>query len=111
MNPSFFERVRALIVKELQVLLNDPQSRRLLIMPVLIQIIIYPFAATLEVKNNTIAVYNQDSGPAAIELMQRLSMAKAFTHFKMVHSDHELRRVIDNQEALLVVRFPEDFSR
>ena len=56
------QRIATLIIKELQTLLRDRQGRLLLIVPVLLQLAIFPFAATLEVKNNTLAVFNEDIG-------------------------------------------------
>jgi ABC-2 type transport system permease protein len=106
-----FRRLLALIWKELQAQFRDADSRRLLILPVILQVALFPFAATLEVKNNTIAVYNQDIGANSIELLQRLAKAKSFTTLKMLHSIGEVRDTIDNQRALLVVAFPSDFSR
>ena len=50
-----FHRLWTLIRKELQSLLREPQTRAILILPVLIQVILFPFAATLEVTNATIA--------------------------------------------------------
>ncbi len=104
-------RIASLIVKELQGLLQDRQSRALLIVPVFLQLALFPFAATLEVKNNTLAVFNEDNGGESIELVQRLSRAQAFTQVLDLHSEVDLRRAIDNQEALIVLRFPSDFSR
>lgn len=106
-----FRRLLALIWKELQAQFRDADSRRLLILPVILQVALFPFAATLEVKNNTIAIYNQDIGANSIELLQRLAKAKSFTKLKMLHSIGEVRDTIDNQRALLVVAFPSDFSR
>ena len=40
----------------MQALLRDPQTRAILIMPVILQVLLFPFAATLEVTNATIAV-------------------------------------------------------
>jgi ABC-2 type transport system permease protein len=104
-------RIRTLVIKELQALLQDRQSRMLLIMPVLLQLALFPFAATLEVRNNTLGVFNEDQGAESIELIQRLARAEAFTKLVYVHNEAELRRTIDNQEALLVVRVSADFSR
>ncbi len=105
-----FYRIVTLIRKELQALLRDPQSRRLLILPVLMQLILFPNAATLEVKNNTLAIFNEDTGAPSIELMQRFAQAEAFSTVIPVHDRSALRRVIDRQEALLALRFPPDFS-
>ena len=104
-------RIATLIRKELQALLQDRQSRTLLIVPVILQLAIFPFAATLEVKNNTLAVFNEDAGAESVELIQRLSQARAFTRMLFVHSEEELRRTIDRQEALIVLRFSPEFSR
>ena len=104
-------RILTLIIKELQTLLRDRQGRMLLIVPVLLQVAVFPLASTLEVKNNTLAVFNQDGGAESIELVQRLSQARAFTRMMPVSSEPEMRRAIDGQEALLALRFPPGFSR
>ena len=105
-----FHRLWTLIRKELQSLLREPR-RAILIMPVLIQVLLFPFAATLEVTNATIAIYNEDSGRHAVELTQRFARAKAFTHVLLLQSPQAIQPTIDEQKALLVVRFPADFSR
>ena len=104
-------RLIALIVKELQLAFREPDSRRLLIMPVLLQLALFPFAATLEVRNATLAVFNQDRGAASNELVQRLTATQAFPNQLRVSSERELKSAIDEQRALLGVWIPEDFSR
>lgn len=83
----------------------------LLIVPVLLQLAVFPFASTLEVKNNTLAVFNEDAGVESAELLQRLSRAQAFTRILYLHSEREARDTIDRQQALIVLRFAHDFSR
>ncbi len=104
-------RILTLVIKELRALLRDRQGRLLLIVPVLLQLSIFPFAATLEVANNTLGVFNEDAGAESAELIQRLARAEAFTRLVYLRSEAELRRALDQQEALLVVRLPADFSR
>jgi ABC-2 type transport system permease protein len=104
-------RIATLIRKELQTILRDRQGRMLLIVPVVLQLAIFSFAATLEVKNNTLAILNEDGGEASIELVQRLSQAAAFTKILHLSGYADLRRVIDEQQALMVLRFAADFSR
>lgn len=86
-------------------------NRAILILPVLIQVILFPFAATLEVTNATIAIYDEDNGEHSVELTQRFARASAFTHVLLLKSPQEIRPTIDTQKALLLVRFPADFSR
>ncbi len=106
-----FHRLWTLIRKELQSLLREPQTRAILILPVLIQVILFPFAATLEVTNATIAIYDEDNGEHSVELTQRFARASAFTHVLLLKSPQEIRPTIDTQKTLLLVRFPADFSR
>ncbi|HTL58502.1 MAG TPA: ABC transporter permease [Candidatus Limnocylindrales bacterium] len=104
-------RIASLIRKELQTLLRDRQGRMLLIVPVLLQLAVFPFAATLEVKNNTLAFFSEDAGRESAELIQRFSRAQAFTKILFLHSEQEVRDSLDRQHSLLVLRFPNDFSR
>ncbi len=104
-------RILTLVVKDLQALLRDRQGRVLLVAPVIVQLLVFSTAATLEVKNNTLAVLDQDGGPESFELIQRFAQAEAFTHLLRLSSEADLRIAIDNQQALLALRFPPDFSR
>ena len=104
-------RLLRLIRKELQVILGDPKTRIMLVVPVVLQTLIFSFAATLEVRHATLAVFNQDGGMAATELQQRLSHTPSFAKLLPVHSEREAQSVMDNQEALVLLRIPPDFSR
>jgi ABC-2 type transport system permease protein len=104
-------RLLTLIRKELQLAFRDPQSRRLLVLPVILQLVLFPFATTLEVKNSVLAVLNQDHGVKSQELVERLAIARAFPQLLMVTSQRDLTRAIDEQRALIGIEFPEDFSR
>ncbi|MGO8697980.1 MAG: hypothetical protein ACLQVY_09720 [Limisphaerales bacterium] len=97
-----FSRILTLVIKELLALLRDRQSRALMITPVMMQLVLFPFAATLEVKNNTLAVFSEDNGRESTELMQRFSQAQAFTELLTLHSEAEVRHTTDNQQALIV---------
>lgn len=106
-----FRRLWTLIVKELQALLREPQTRFILIMPVILQVLVFPFAATLEVTHAVIAVYSEDSGQASVELTQRLAKAHTFSRVLLLRHPGQIQTTLDTQRALLVVRFPAQFSR
>jgi ABC-2 type transport system permease protein len=105
------KRLLRLIIKEFQVILGDKRARTMLIMPVIAQTLIFPFAATLEVRNSALAILNQDGGQASVELIQRLSRTAAFSRIVMVQDGAAMQEAIDQQRVLLAVRFPADFSR
>ncbi len=106
-----FSRLITLIIKELLTILYDRQSRAIIIMPVILQAALFPFAATLDVTNASVGIYNEDSGQASSELVQRIAKTQAFSRVRMLHAPGEVRTAIDNQDVMLVVRFPDDFSR
>jgi len=106
-----FYRLLCLIRKELQALLNNKQGRILLVMPVILQTALFPFAATLEVRNSSLAIYDEDGSAQSAELMQRLSHAAAFTRILHIHDGSALRAAIDSQQVLIAVHIPADFAR
>lgn len=105
-----FHRIKTLIFKELQALFRDQQTRALLIMPVFLQALLFPFAGTLEVTNASIAVYNEDNGHVSVELIQRFAKAKAFSNLLLLHDPQDIQSTLDSQKTLLVIRFPSHFS-
>jgi len=108
---TFLSRIDALVRKEFQSLLSTKSGRMLLIMPVVLQTALFPFAATLEVKNASLAVFNEDRGRTSVEMMQRFAASGAFTRIVPVWSADELEHAIGTREALLAVHIPADFSQ
>jgi ABC-2 type transport system permease protein len=104
-------KLHALIRKELQALLRDPHGRKLLIAPVLMQLLLFPFAATLEVRNVSIVLLNEDEGVHGEEILKRIEAAPAFSDLIVVHAHREFERAIVTQRALLGVKIDPEFSR
>ncbi len=106
-----FRRTLSLIGKEAQTIWRDKKSRVVLIVPPIIQTLLFAFAVTLDVKNVSLAVLNEDRGRPAYELVERFRGCGTFTHVTYLESDDEIRPTIDSQKALLVLHIPSDFSR
>ncbi|WP_392559913.1 ABC transporter permease [Orbus mooreae] len=104
-------RTFALIRKELILLLQDKQTRTILIMPVLIQILVFPFAATLNVTNVTVAIYRTAIDPISTEIIDNITHSESFSHTLYLDSAEQIASVINEQKALLVVRFADDFAQ
>jgi ABC-2 type transport system permease protein len=103
-------RLRALILKELLVILRDPRSRFILIGPPVVQLVLFSFAATLEVKNVDLVVLNQDVGRSGHELVQRIDGSPTFRSITLVNEPAGLRRAIDRQQVLAGVQIGPTFS-
>lgn len=104
-------RVFALVIKEFLAVWRDKKSRTVLIVPLLVQLFVFAWAATLDVKNVTIGILNKDSGEQAFELVQRFHGSLTFTHIVYLHSVEEIAPFIDNQRGLMVIHIDEQFSR
>ena len=106
-----FNRIYHLMIKEFLAALRDPKSRLLLIVPPILQVFVFSFAITLEVKNVTLAVFNQDQGVEGNSLVQRFENTPTFTKVLHLHSRNEINATIDNQRAVAVLVIPQDFSK
>ncbi len=104
-------RLRAQIVKEILSLLRDPRSRLLVFAPPLMQLLIFAFAATLEVRNADMAVYNHDAGQWSHELVARVGAADFVDRLYTVRSRDELRQLINRRRVIAALDIPQDFSR
>jgi ABC-2 type transport system permease protein len=104
-------KLLALIMKELLAAFKDPKMRLSFIVPPLMQVLLYSYAATLEVTNVPIAVYNEDWGQASRQLIARFERASAFSEVLHLNSEAEVERAIDAQRALVAVHIGQDFSR
>ncbi len=102
--------ILALALKEFLALLRDPRSRFVLIGPPIMQLIIFGYAASFDLDNVAVAIYDEDGGSAARELVSRI---QGSPHFQVVaFVDHESRvaSLIDNKEALMVLHIEPRFT-
>ncbi|MCO5100828.1 MAG: ABC transporter permease [Burkholderiaceae bacterium] len=106
-----FVRLRAQFVKELLSILRDPRSRMVVFVPPLLQLLVFAFAATLEVRNVDLAVHDQDAGRWSHELITRLDTAEFVHDIRYVTDSRELRALLDRGEVLAALAIPADFSR
>lgn len=106
-----FTRLRAQFIKEVLSILRDPRSRMVVFVPPLLQLLVFAFAATLEVRNVDVAVYNQDAGQWSHEMIQRLDRATFINHVRYVENPAQLGDLIARGKVIAALDFPADFSR
>lgn len=106
-----WRRILALVKKELYSVWQDPKTRSSLLIPPLIQLLIFTFAATLDVKNASIGILDRDHGKHSFELIQRFKGAPTFRHVTWLRSVSEIGPFMDEQKGVMVVSFDEQFSR
>ena len=104
-------RVIALVIKEFLALLRDKQGRFVLIGPPVIQLIIFGYAATFDLKDAPYVVYDEDRSLASRELIARFAGSKAFEKVADILDEASIRPMIDNQKALLAIHIERNFER
>ncbi|MBY0582704.1 MAG: ABC transporter permease [Sphingomonas sp.] len=110
MTALFGPRLAAIIIKELWAVLRDPRSRISLILPPLIQLLVFGYASTLEVKNVTIGVLDRDGGQWSHEIIQRVAGSPNVKRIVRLDSDAALANAINTQQVIAALRFDSHFS-
>lgn len=103
-------RILAIARKELLVLMGTRQSRFMVLIPPVIQIFIFAWAATMEVKNVDVVVINEDSGYWSQEVISRLRGSPTFRHITFEDDFKKAEEAINRQDVLVVMHFQNDFS-
>ncbi len=107
---SILQRVFALAIKELLALLRDAASRAVLIGPPIIQLLVFGYAATFELKHVPLVVYNQDQGQLSREFIARFAGSPTFDLLRVVRDQRDLQQAIDDKSALMAMDIGPNFS-
>ncbi len=105
-----FRHIIALAIKEFLALLRDKRSRVVIIVPPIMQLLVFGFAATYDLNHVPIAIYNQDNGPASRELISHLNGSPNFQIISIINNEAGIAPLIDNKEVLLVLNIGPRFS-
>lgn len=97
--------------KEFLTFFRDPATRRILLLMPIMQLIVYAFAANLEVRNINIGIINQDQGQWSNELIQRTTAASFVSEVFYYRDSEALNWAINRRQVLLALTFQADFSR
>ncbi|MFW6154076.1 MAG: ABC transporter permease [Planctomycetota bacterium] len=100
-----------MIWKEFLSLLKDPKSRMAILAPPLVQVLVFSYAATYDLDQVPYAVFNEDRGRIARDLLARFRGSPTFRFTGIVTHDEAIDPLIDNERVLLVIHVPPDFSR
>lgn len=104
------ERLLALIVKEFWAMVRDAKMRIVLIGLPVMQLLIFAFAVTLEVKNADIAVFDQSDGQYSSEILNRIAGSPYFRGIIRLGSYDAVRDTINRQRAIAAIVIDSDFD-
>jgi ABC-2 type transport system permease protein len=103
-------RLLPLIRKEFIQIVRDPRTLAITFILPLIQIYLLGYAATNDVRNVPLAVWDQDRSPASRQLLEAYRAADYFHLDYDVDSEEQLRRLIDGGQARAGLIIPPDYS-
>ncbi len=104
-------RLFSIIRKEFIQIVRDPRTLVLALVIPVVQLFLLGYAATNDVRNVPLAVFDQDRGPAARELLDAYRSADYFRLAFDVDSEVQLRALIDAGQATAGLIIPPDYSR
>jgi ABC-2 type transport system permease protein len=108
---SSFLRIIALTRKELLAVLKDRRARMSLLIPPIVQGLVFGYAATYDLNHVPYAVLDQNRSVASRQLLAGLDGSGVFQRVADLRSSADVMNVIDRRRALLVVQIDQDFER
>jgi len=106
-----FNRVRYLFVKELIQVLRDKRLRITLIFPPIFQLIVFGYAANLDVKHIHTGIRDLDQSVDSRDLIDRFGSSKYFDIVSHPETPREMEDLIKKGDVVLGIEIPSGFSR
>lgn len=106
----WFSQVRALIRKELLVLMKDPVSRSILIAPVIIQAFLFGYAASFDLRYVPYAVMDSCNCKASTELLTHLDSTGMFIRAMTLTSQSQIEDAVVTGKVVAAINIPSDFA-
>ncbi len=104
------ERMRQILIKEFIHLFRDKHARFSLIVPPLLQMLIFGYAATLEVNRVSTAVLDFDHSPESREFLARFSASNRFQVRDILQNESQIAPLIDRRRVVLVLQIQPGFA-
>lgn len=104
-------RMLALTRKELLAVLKDKRARMSLLVPPMIQTLIFGYAASYDLNHVPYAAFDRDRSAASTALFAKLDGSGVFERVADLTRSGEVATVIDNKRALLAVQIDPHFER
>jgi ABC-2 type transport system permease protein len=104
------QKVRYLFSKEVVQTWRDKRMRITLIVPPILQLIVFGYAANLDVKHIRTAIRDLDPSVASRDLIGRFSSSQYFDVVAFPETPREVKDLINRRQVTLNVEIPTDFS-
>jgi len=106
-----FERVLSILVKEFRQVIRDPRMKTTIFLAPLIQVLVFGYAATTDVKNIPTAVYDLDNTPQSRDVVRDFLWSKYFTAKYYITNDRQQEELLDASAVKVVLRLNKGFAQ
>ncbi len=106
-----FGRIRQMLLKEFIQIFRDPRARFWLIVPQILQLLLFGYAATFEVRHVQTAVLDLDNSPESRELISRFSASGRFDVVEFLNDQTRIPYLIDRGRVILTIQIHPGFAR
>ena len=107
---TWLKHLSFLVKKEFLTIFSDPANRAILFVPALMQALLFGYAATYDVNHVDYAILDQSNGQVSHELISKLDGSGIFKRVATLEYTEQIKQVIDNRQALLIITIPNDFE-
>lgn len=105
-----YERIKRMLIKEFIQIFRDPKMKGMIFLTPIIQVLVFGYAVTTDVKHVTTAVYDLDNSVASRELVGRFVKSGYFDIVNYITNEDRDRRLIDRGKARVVLRMNKGFE-
>ena len=106
-----WERIREIVRKEFIQALREPRMRVMLIMPPLIQLLIFGFAVNLDLEHTKIAWMDLDHTPQSRDLGAAFAASRYFEVTDVLDHEEQVQYLMDRSKVQAVIRVLPGFAR
>lgn len=106
-----FTRIMSLIVKEFLQVLRDPRMKFVIFVSPIVQILIFGYAATMDITNIPTAVYDLDNTKESRDIIRLFSYSRYFDIQKYLKEEGDIKYVMDRARIKAVIKFNRGFAQ
>ncbi|MEJ2367517.1 MAG: ABC transporter permease [Acidobacteriota bacterium] len=105
-----FDRLRHMLIKEFIQTLKDPRMRSVIIVVPIVQMIIFGYAVTTDVRNIQLGVQDLDNSVQSRTLLHDFTSSGYFHIVKRISSAGEVRGLMDSGKVQALIRIDHGFA-
>ena len=106
-----FERIHSMLIKEFIQVFRDPKMKPIIFVMPVVQLLIFGYAATTDVKHIVTGVYDLDNTVESRDLLSRFRQSKYFDFTQYVQTDQQAQDLMDSSRVQVILRINHGFAQ